>query len=336
MAAGIRSAMPEAEIITMPLADGGEGTLDVLLPVLGGEMRDHICYFENQERPHVLIESASFIGLSLPSIQQPVSERGSTALGKAVVSVLDQGIRDIWIALGGSATCDGGLGLLTALGCSAIDQQGNPVSTDLHGLLQARQMNIENLDPRLAETRFTVLSDVQNPLCGEQGAVRIYGPQKGIRGSDLEGVETAMQRWAEICEAAFTVSASHVQGAGAAGGLGFALKLLGAELVSGSEFIMQKYWFNQIVKTADWVITGEGRSDNQTLNGKLPMVVATVARKQGIKAALISGDIEPSSELENAFDTVLSARPAGMPVHEAMHNADALLRNAAAKWAGKI
>ena len=336
MATGIKSVLPEAEIITMPLADGGEGTLDALLPVLGGEMRDQICYFENQERPHALIESASFIGLSLPSIQEPVLERGSSALGEAVVSVLDQGIRDIWIALGGSATCDGGLGFLTALGCSLTDEVDSPVSADLQGLLQARQINIENLDPRLPETRFTVLSDVQNPLCGKQGAVFVYGPQKGIKDTELTDVDAAMQGWAGLCEQAFDVSVQYEPGAGAAGGIGFVLKVLGGETVSGAQFVMQKCWFNQLVKTADWVITGEGRSDEQTLNGKLPMVVAQACREHNVNVALISGDVESSSLLSKAFDEVISARSAGMPVQDAMRNAEQLLRNAAASWADSI
>jgi glycerate kinase len=131
MAIGIRSVMPEAEIITMPLADGGEGTLDVLLPVLGGELRNNICFFQYKGRPHALIESACFIGISSPLMQNPVLNRGSAALGKAVALVLDDGMRDIWIALGGSASSDGGLGLQAALGCSATDLSGNQVSSDL-------------------------------------------------------------------------------------------------------------------------------------------------------------------------------------------------------------
>jgi glycerate kinase len=333
MAKGIKSVLPEAEIITMPMADGGEGTLDVLLPVLGGELRNNICFFQYQGRPHALIESARFIGLSSPSMSASVRNRGSTALGEAVTLVLDEGTRDIWISLGGSATSDGGLGLLISLGCSVTDLADKQVSADLQGLLQVKHINISSLDQRLAETRITVLSDVQNPLCGEQGAVYVYGPQKGIKGSEVAGIDIAMQRWAWLCEGAFDASISHEPGVGAAGGIGFALKLLDGKIVSGAQFVMQKCWFNQLIKTADWVITGEGRSDSQTLNGKLPMVVATAARKHGIKVALISGDIEPSPLLARAFDAVIPARPAGMPFHVAMYNAEELLRKAATLWA---
>jgi glycerate kinase len=336
MAAGIRSVMPEAEIITMPLADGGEGTLDVLLPVLDGELRNNICFFQYEQRPHALIESAHFIGLSSLSMQGPVLNRGSSALGEAVIFALDAGVRNIWIGLGGSATCDGGLGLLTALGCSITDLAGNQVSDDLQGLLEAKQINIDNFDQRLVEICLTVLSDVQNPLCGKQGAVHVYGPQKGIEGLELVGIDAAMQQWAQMCENAFGVSVQDDPGAGAAGGIGFALKLLGGKTVSGAQFIMQQCWFKQIVKTANWVITGEGRSDDQTLNGKLPIVVATAAREQGVKVALISGDIEPSPALAKAFDTVIPARPAGMPVHDSMHNVEQLLRNAVNSWVNSI
>lgn len=336
MAAGIKSVLPDVEIITIPMADGGEGTLDVLLPVLGGELHNNICFFQYQERPHALIESASFIGLSSPLISASVRNRGSTALGEAVSLVLDEGIRDIWISLGGSATSDGGLGLLIAFGCSVTDLAGNQVSADLKGLLQAKHINISSLDQRLTETRITVLTDVQNPLFGEQGAVHVYGSQKGIKNSEMADVDMAMQQWARLCEGAFGVSALHESGVGAAGGIGFALKLLDGKMVSGAQFIMQKCWFNQVVKTADWVITGEGRSDHQTLNGKLPMAVATTAREHGIKVALISGDIEPSLLLAAAFDAVIPARPAGMSVHVAMRNAEELLRKAATLWAGSI
>jgi glycerate kinase len=333
MAAGIRSVLPDVEMITMPMADGGEDTLDVLLPVLGGELRNNICFFQYQEQPHALIESARFIGFSSPSMSASVRNRGSTALGEAVALVLDEGIRDIWIGLGGSATSDGGLGVLIALGYSVTDSAGNQVSADLQGLLEAKQINIDDFDQRLVETRVTVLSDVQNPLCGKQGAVRVYGPQKGINDSELEHVDAAMQRWAGVCEEAFGVFVQHEPGAGAAGGIGFALKLLDGKIVSGAQFIMQKCWFNQVIKTADWVITGEGRSDHQMLNGKLPVVIATAAREHGIKIALISGDIELSPSLAGAFDVVIPARPAGMSVHIAMHNAEELLRKAATLWA---
>ncbi len=139
-----------------------------------------------------------------------------------------------------------------------------------------------------------------------------------------------------MCEEAFGVSALHEPGAGAAGGIGFALKLLGGETVSGAQFIMQKCWFNQFVKTADWVITGEGKSDSQTLSGKLPTIVAKASREHGVQVALISGDIEPSPALAMAFDAVISARPDGMSVREAMNNAEKLLRNAAASWPDAI
>jgi glycerate kinase len=336
MAAGIKSVLPDVEIITMPLADGGEGTLGVLLPVLGGELRNSIGFFQFEGRPHALIESARFIGLSSPLMQKPVSERGSLALGKAVSQALDESIRDIWIGLGGSATSDGGLGLLIALGCSVTDLAGNQVSSDLQGLLQAKHINISSLDQRLAETRITVLTDVQNPLCGKQGAVRVYSSQKGIKDSELADIDVAMQRWAHMCENTFGISVQNDPGAGAAGGVGFALKLLGGKTVSGAQFIMQKCWFNQLVKTADWVITGEGKSDHQTLNGKLPIVVATASRKHGIKVALISGDIEPSPLLVKAFDAVIPVRPAGMPVHAAMQDAEELLQKVATLWTDSI
>lgn len=333
MASGIRLAMPDAEIITMPLADGGEGTLDVLHSQCGGDVLNGILYFNDHGVPGSLIESARLIGLNLPDMQADPFERGSAKLGLALLSALDAGVRDIRIALGGSATVDGGLGLLGALGCRVLNQRGEVVSADLNGMMQVEQVDTGGIDPRLKDTRMIILCDVQNPLCGSYGAVYMYGAQKGIQDNKLTAVEAAMRRWARVCEQAFGISVMQRAGAGAAGGLGFALQLPGAEVVSGAEYVMAACDFDRVVQTVDWVVSGEGKSDAQTLQGKLPIIVAAKAHAYGVKTALISGLVESVEIMEKEFDAVHCACPCGFSVHQAMANAGPLLQQAAAKWA---
>jgi len=336
MAAGIRFSRPEAEIVSMPLADGGEGTLDVLHARRGGKVQNNILYFDDHGDPCGLIESARLIGLTLPDMQYDVFARGSGRLGLAMLAGLDAGACDIRIALGGSATADGGLGLLVALGCRVLNDLGEPVSPDLSGMMQAQKIDTGRIDPRLKHIQMTILCDVQNPLCGNQGAVYLYGPQKGLQINRLSEIEAAMWRWGCLCEQTFGVSVMHDVGAGAAGGLGFALKLLGAQTVSGAEYVMAACDFDQVLKTVDWVVTGEGKSDAQTVHGKLPIIVAAKARRHGVKTALISGVIEQADVMKKAFDAVHCSCPAGLAVNKAMCNAEPLLQQAAAEWADSL
>jgi len=336
MVAGIRTVMPDAEIIAMPLADGGEGTLDVVHAQCGGDVRNDMLYFKVDGTSCALIESARLIGLNLPGMQADVFERSSAKLGVAILSALDAGVQDIRIALGGSATVDGGSGLLATLGCRVLNQDGLPVLPDLNGLMSAELMDASAIDPRLNHVRITVLSDVQNSLCGSRGAVYVYGSQKGIQDNRLAAVESSMQHWGGLCEQTFGVSVMRDAGAGAAGGLGFALKLLGAEMLSGAEYVMHACGFEQFIQTVDWVVTGEGKSDAQTLDGKLPMVVAAKARSHGVKTALISGMVEQPEMMQAAFDAVCSCCPSGISVQQAMANAEPLLQQAAAEWADAL
>jgi len=346
MATGIAKVIPHAEIITMPLADGGEGSMAVLQSCIGGVVQDHILYFNDQCNDHInehkqaraLIESAQWIGLTLPAMQGDILARSSAALGRAILNALDTGVRDIRIALGGSATVDGGLGLLSALGCRVLDQHNRAVSADLHGMMRAHRMDINNLDQRIYESRITVLADVGNPLCGAQGAVYGYGKQKGIQPEQMPGVDRAMSYWAGLCESAFASPAKHMAGAGAgaAGGLGFALTLLGGSIVSGADYLMRAAGIEQVLATVDWVITGEGCSDAQTLEGKLPCKIAQAARRAGVSVALISGDITDQGLFSDLFDATLVARPDGVSQVEAISQAAGYVSTAAEEWARSV
>jgi len=306
--------LSSAEIIQCPLADGGEGTKVILEPY----MTDGVC----------LIESAQFVGLNLPEMASlDVMNRSSTPLGDTMLAGLDMGERDFVIGLGGSATNDCGLGMLMALGMHAVNHAGDLVQPTLAGLLDLASVDTSALNPRLNESRLTILSDVVSPLCGKNGATAVYGPQKGVQAEDVERIDQAMELFALKCRDIFGSDMTNMPGAGAAGGLGFALMILGGEMVSGAEYVMNKTGFHNDLMGADWVITGEGCSDAQTLQGKLPLKVAQAARESGAKAALISGtiDLKVRPELEKVFDLVISAKPDGMDVEQAVAQAESLL-----------
>jgi glycerate 2-kinase len=342
MAAGIRDAISNAGIEMLPLADGGEGTLDVLFPYVSHEYNHatnekYLNYVDYDGRKTELIESARHLGLTLPDMQMlEVLRRGSGALGECIRQGLDAGIRRFVIGLGGSATNDAGLGMLASLGLRALDSRGRATSPDLHGLLQVDALDVLGMDARLADCCFTLLCDVDAPLCGPEGATAIFGPQKGLSAGDLEPVDRAVQHFAELVENAFGRTAMREPGSGAAGGLGFALRILGGRLVSGADYVIDKAGLANRLEGMDWVITGEGRSDVQTLAGKLPLKVATLARAAGVHVALISGDVADGAMLARYFDAIVPARPPGMPVGEAMVRAAALLRKAAAIWAATV
>jgi len=296
MAEGIREILPDAEVIELPLADGGEGTAEILASYLP----DGVC----------LIESAQLIGLHKPWMQAlDVMQRGSATLGRAILTGLNEGKRDFVIALGGSATNDGGLGMLMALGLHALDTLGEPVEPNLAGLLSLASIDISGLDPRLNDCRITVLSDVLSPLCGNSGATAVYGPQKGVNTDEVGRIDVALAVFADLCAEAFGSDPRDQAGAGAAGGLGFALMLLGGEAVSGAGFVIEACGFTDAIADADWVITGEGCSDMQTLAGKLPLIVARLARQHDKRVAILSGMVDSSAglELSRLADCVLGA-----------------------------
>lgn len=308
--------LPDVEIIQCPLADGGEGTAEILSPY----MPDNVC----------LIESAELIGLNLPQMQSlDVGYRGSHPLGGAILAGLDAGKRKFVIGLGGSATNDCGLGMLMTLGMKALDVRRIEVEANLSGLLKVNSIDLSGLDPRLAESRLTVLSDVTSPLCGKNGSTSVYGPQKGVCKEDISRIDAAMLCFGELYGKPELINAP---GAGAAGGLGFALMMLGGKIVSGASYVMERTGFHEQLGEADWVITGEGCSDAQTLHGKLPIKVAQAAREAGAKVALISGSVDRDilPELEKRFDLVISAKPNGMDVYQAIEQAEKLLADSAA------
>lgn len=305
---GLHEALPTARLTLAPMADGGEGTLDCVAAAIDGRIQRHhvtgihgvgidAAWFRTHDDLAV-IESATVLGLPLVETQTEaprLADRGSYALGEMMLAALDAGCLDLSIGLGGSACNDAGLGMLMALGAVARDDEGRAVAPTMNGLLATATLDLETLDPRLRQARITALCDVDNPLLGENGASRIYGPQKGLTATDIRAVEAAFERVAACCGARGDTKAA---GSGAAGGLGFALAVLGARLASGADTLMEMTGLHTQLATAHLVITGEGRSDRQTLAGKLPLAIARAAHPT--PTLLVSGAIADDAHDELA------------------------------------
>jgi glycerate kinase len=302
IAAGVRRVWPQAELRLCPMADGGEGTLDAVLSA-GGERRTARVIgaagapvdaaYGLIANETAIIESAQVVGLTDASATvRPVEARSTRGLGELIRVLLDARVRRFVVGLGGSSTNDGGAGLLAALGLALFDANGQIVEPTPAGLEALSRVDASALDARLAEARITILSDVDNPLCGERGATAIFGPQKGVRPEAVPVIDARLARFATLAEAAVGRRTKELPGAGAAGGLGFALLLAGGELRSGAEVVADLLRLDAALDEADWLITGEGHTDRQTLLGKTPLVAARRAAAKGVPATLLSGGID--------------------------------------------
>jgi glycerate kinase len=225
----------------------------------------------------------------------PVGARSTRGVGELVRLLLDAGVRRFMVGLGGSSTNDGGSGVLAALGLTLRDAAGHPVSATPETLATLRTVDATGLDPRLAGCELRIMSDVNNPLNGERGATAIFGPQKGVQPADIARYDAALAHFARLAEAALGRSVAQQPGAGAAGGLGFAFQLLGGAFSSGAEVVADLIGLDAALAQADWAITGEGRSDRQTLLAKAPYIVARHAAAHGVPVTLVSGAVDAAA-----------------------------------------
>lgn len=348
IARGVTRALPRAEIRQRPMADGGEGTLDALLSA-GGQRTTKLVRGAGEaliDAPFGILpdstgvlESASVVGITDPDgMSAPVAQRSTLGLGELLRALLDTGARRILIGLGGSSTNDGGAGLLAGLGVRLLDRHGQPVAPVPSALANVATVDISGLDARLAECELIAMSDVNNPLCGTQGATAIFGPQKGVAPEQITPFDHAIGHFAAVAEAAFGTSATSAgtrAGAGAAGGLGFALHLLGATFRSGAEVVAESVGLADALAGAAWLITGEGRSDRQTLSGKTPMVAAQFAQRAGASATLLSGAIDRSAlpSLNTVFNGCFSLTFGPTTLEKAIADAAGLLTDSAEQLA---
>ena len=306
---GIREIFPESEIVKIPMADGGDGTAHCLVNATGGKiliekvtgpLGDEVLasYGILGDKKTAVIEMAEASGLTLvPENRRNPLVTTTYGTGQLIKFALDQGCRKMIIGIGGSATNDGGTGMVQALGAKLLDKDGEEIGFGGGELKKVFRIDTKYLDNRLSETKVLVASDVSNPLCGPQGASRIYGPQKGATPEVIEELDESLAYFAGIIKRDLNKDVKDIPGAGAAGGLGASLMaFLNAELRPGIEIIIEIVKLEQAIKGADLVITGEGKIDSQTIYGKAPIGVAKIAKKYHIPviavAAIIGNDAD--------------------------------------------
>lgn len=357
--AGLRRVLPNTKtvaIIHRPMADGGEGTLDAVLAASANDNARRKRALVKNAAGHsaeaayalvrhgvyeaAVVEVAQIVGITDASnMSVSVGARSSYGVGELMRLLINEGIRHFFIGLGGTCTNDGGAGLLAALGVKFTGTFRRGVEPTPDGLAKLISVDVTGLDARVKDCEITLLSDVDNPLCGTMGATAIFGPQKGISATDANKIDSVIESYATRLEAALQRSAKDKPGAGAAGGLGYALQLLGAKFESGAMTVARLAGLADACKGADWLITGEGRSDAQTLLGKTPFATAKIAREHGAKnlqATLLSGGVDPAAlaELNTVFNGgCFSLVPGPMALDHAIIRAPELLANAAEQLA---
>jgi glycerate kinase len=346
IAEGLRRVWPDADLRLCPMADGGEGTLDAVLSCGGQRLTDSVSDVSGKplavaygligEPVTAVLEVAQVVGLTDPAVAAvDVEHRTTLGVGEMIRNRLDAGVRRFMIGLGGSSTNDGGAGLLAALGLSLADARGRAIAPTPAGLAALAAIDASGLDPRLADARIIVMSDVNNPLTGDRGATAIFGPQKGVRRERIAEIDGRIANFASMTERALDRRAQDKAGAGAAGGLGFALQLIGGEMRSGAEVVADLIGLDAALDGADWAITGEGKSDAQTALGKTPLIVARRAAARQVPATLISGSIDRSAlpELGRHFAGCFSLPSGPASLEQCLDGAAALLADRAEQLA---
>lgn len=342
MEAGINRFDNSIKVVKVPMADGGEGTAKSMVDATGGRlisvtvkgpMGNEVEAFYGilGDGMTAVIEMAAASGLPLvkPDERNPLIAT-TYGTGELIKHALDMGCRSIIIGIGGSATNDGGAGAMQALGVRFLDDTGNDIGFGGGSLDRLYKIDINNLDSRIKDTQITVACDVDNPLCGTNGASRIFGPQKGADSAMVEELDRNLSHYADIIENTLGVNIKDAPGAGAAGGLGGGLMaFLGATLKKGVDIVIETVILENKIKDADLVITGEGMMDYQTIYGKTPFGVAKAAEKYGIPVVAICGSIGKGSEVlyDNGFTSIFSIIDKPMSIDEAIEKSSELIQN---------
>ncbi|MBR1532952.1 MAG: glycerate kinase [Ruminococcus sp.] len=298
----------ECECIGVPVADGGEGTVDAVIDALNGKkvsvsvhdpLMNRIQASYGIAGEKAIIEMAAASGLTLvPEDQRDPMNTTTYGTGELVLDALDRGCRELYIAIGGSATNDGGMGCMRALGSKFLNKNGSELSGCGRDLADVAEINLSDLDKRLSDASVTVLCDVKNPLCGENGATYTYAKQKGATPETMELLEKGMQNYRDVIIEKFGIDCDTVEGAGAAGGLGAAFSVfLNAKMQSGIETVLDLIGFDDLLSGADLVITGEGRADAQSVCGKVMKGVALHAKVKGVPVIGLCGSLGDGAEL---------------------------------------
>ncbi|EKK3978531.1 glycerate kinase [Cronobacter sakazakii] len=349
--AGFREIYPQANYVCVPMADGGEGTVEAMVAATGGQiittpvtapLGNNVDGFFGLlgDGETAVVEMAAASGLHLvPAAQRDPRITTSYGTGELILAALERGVKAIIIGIGGSATNDGGAGMMQALGARFLDGEGRELAPGGAALARLERLDLSALDPRLAQVSVTAACDVDNPLCGEKGASAVFGPQKGATPAMVSELDAALRRFGEQLEAATGKAIISAPGAGAAGGMGAALLgMLNAELRPGIEIVIESLGLAQAVRDADLVITGEGRLDSQSIHGKTPVGVARVAKQFQRPVVAIAGSLTPDYQIvhEHGIDAAFSVIDRIVTLQEALDDAERNLRvtarNVAALW----
>jgi glycerate kinase len=346
MARAARAVFPKAEVMAVPMADGGEGTLDALVAGTGGRIVTKTVtgplgqpvearYGLLGDGETAAIEMAAASGLLLvPRDQKNPLVTTTYGTGELIKAALDQGVKRIVCGIGGSATNDGGAGMIMALGARLLKADGSPIGFGGGALTDLDRIDLSDLDPRLGQVELMIACDVDNPLCGPRGASAVYGPQKGATPEMVAYLDGALGHFADVMARDVGRDVRNVPGAGAAGGLGAGLMgFLGARLRPGIDVVMEALRIDDLLAGATLVVTGEGRTDGQTLAGKVPMGVARRAATHGAPAIVVSGAVTPDADglLEHNIAALISICDGPMPLDVAMAHAAELLERATAR-----
>lgn len=337
---GILRADPACQVETLPIADGGEGTLEAMKLSSGGEMISVPCvnplgakirgkYLILADGKTAVIEMAQAAGLCLIAREQQNPLYTTTyGVGEIILAALDSGYRKFIVCIGGSATVDAGIGMLQALGFRFLNKAGEEIASGGLAIANLRKIEVSGADKRLPECSFQVACDVDNLICGPRGAARVFAPQKGATPEMVEILEDNLRHFSEIVNSDLGIDISDVKGGGAAGGIGASLfAFLNAQLVSGVELVLDSMDFSTKLQGADLIITGEGQLDEQTAYGKVPMGVARRAKEKGLPVIALAGAI--GTDYANlsplGIDAAVSIVNRPMSLEEAMADAGLLL-----------
>ncbi|KNC93515.1 glycerate 2-kinase [Trabulsiella odontotermitis] len=333
---GFREIFPDAQYVKVPVADGGEGTVEAMIAATqGSEMTARVTgplgepvdavWGISGDGHTAFIEMAAASGLALvPPAQRNPLLTTSRGTGELILQALDHGAQNIIIGIGGSATNDGGAGMMQALGASLCDANGTAIGFGGGCLMSLNAIDISQLDPRLKNCSIRVACDVTNPLTGESGASRIFGPQKGASEAMIAELDRNLEHYAEVIKKSLRIDVKSVPGAGAAGGMGAALMaFLGAELRSGIEIVTQALNLEEHIHDCSLVITGEGRLDSQSIHGKVPVGVANVAKKYHKPVIGIAGSLTRDVGVvhQHGIDAVFSVLTSISTLEEAFRGA---------------
>lgn len=329
---GIHEVFPECEVIKVNVADGGEGTMDALCSTLGGRwVQQHLndpigrkiasAYVILEDGITAVIEMSAASGLTLltPQERNPMCTT-TYGTGEMIADAIKRGCRRFLVGIGGSATNDAGMGMLDALGFRFLDRNGKVLAGNGAAMEKVETIDMRYIYPELEECEFIIACDVDSPFCGPRGAAYVFSPQKGADPQMVASLDAGMEHFAEVIARSTGKNIKDVPGAGAAGGLGGGfLAFLNARLERGIEMVLDAIAFDDIIRGADLVITGEGRVDSQTLTGKAPFGIMKRAHMQNIRTVAIGGSVMLSEDDDvSGFEMIMPVTPEGMPLEEAM------------------